>query len=407
MKDGMKVSFFTVPTDKELLNKWIINIRRADKTLDKKCRVCSKHFEEKYILRDYKYVINGEEIRLPKRHATLSKDAIPTIFPNYPKSETFKRKKSLKRASEPLVFKKKENKLTYSKNQGLSISSSVKNEARTSLKPVGNSTIYSAADTEEWTDEETPPEIYGSTVPGQLEEINIPSNTATSLSNANMKQLVCNESHTRVDSSILHQTLANKNLPKTPAVKTFFYPNKEKKFKGTQTKLTSSDILNQKLELKQLRTALMTKLRDNDSLRKKLQEKSEELEFYESNALQRNVAKMQALYNEGLASKQIEFTLSQISNFERKNPRWSDSVLRECVFLHATSPKGYEALRNSELLKLPGRRSLYRFLKPTAANNNDEFCDAIFELPTATDQDELSDKNFDPTTIRNQDELSD
>lgn len=125
-------------------------------------------------------------------------------------------------------------------------------------------------------------------------------------------------------------------------------PDKEFNSIGTQTKTNCNFIANQRVEIKRLRRLLTRRNKQIESLQKKLQENSKKLEYFEKNIFVQNVDKMQVLYDDGLANKQIEFTLSQLPNFNKKTPRWSDTIIRECVLLHASSPKGYDAIFLSE-----------------------------------------------------------
>lgn len=79
-----KVSLFRAPTDPLRLQEWSRNIKRDDKVLDNTCVVCSRHFDERYIQRTFKHVINGEVVELERERPALTDDAVPTIFPDAP-----------------------------------------------------------------------------------------------------------------------------------------------------------------------------------------------------------------------------------------------------------------------------------------------------------------------------------
>ncbi|GAB6031178.1 hypothetical protein CHUAL_007978 [Chamberlinius hualienensis] len=66
------------------LDKWKNVIPRKDRTLTKSASICSLHFDERFILKEYKHVINGKEIRLERGNWGLTDDAIPTIYPSLP-----------------------------------------------------------------------------------------------------------------------------------------------------------------------------------------------------------------------------------------------------------------------------------------------------------------------------------
>ncbi|KAH8029799.1 hypothetical protein HPB51_004804 [Rhipicephalus microplus] len=85
-KDGyksseVKVLLFRAPTDPVRLQKWSRNIKRDNEVLDNTCVVCARHFDERYIQRTFKHVINGEVVELERERPALTDDAVPTIFP--------------------------------------------------------------------------------------------------------------------------------------------------------------------------------------------------------------------------------------------------------------------------------------------------------------------------------------
>lgn len=85
-----KITLFSTPKDKKQFEKWLKIIPRADKNLDEYSVVCESHFDERYIERNYKYIIKGEEVLLPRTKPILTADAFPSIFPNLPKYITRK-----------------------------------------------------------------------------------------------------------------------------------------------------------------------------------------------------------------------------------------------------------------------------------------------------------------------------
>jgi hypothetical protein len=52
--------------------------------------------------------------------------------------------------------------------------------------------------------------------------------------------------------------------------------------------------------------------------------------------------------------------LDQIKNYNKKNPRWSEMTIRQCIAWRFCSPKGYEFPRNS-LFKLPCKTTLKKY----------------------------------------------
>ncbi|KAH7937454.1 hypothetical protein HPB49_012514 [Dermacentor silvarum] len=76
-----KASLFAAPTEDELRKKWERNLRRAYKPLTESSAVCERHFELRYILRDYVHIINGTEVRLPRGKPSLAPGAVPSLLP--------------------------------------------------------------------------------------------------------------------------------------------------------------------------------------------------------------------------------------------------------------------------------------------------------------------------------------
>ncbi|XP_075732796.1 uncharacterized protein LOC142775331 [Rhipicephalus microplus] len=80
-----KVSLFRAPTCQELFLKWARAIPRADKPLQENSAVCAKHFDERFIQREFRHIVNGVEVSIPRDVPLLRDDAVPTLFPNLPK----------------------------------------------------------------------------------------------------------------------------------------------------------------------------------------------------------------------------------------------------------------------------------------------------------------------------------
>ncbi|KAH7985109.1 hypothetical protein HPB49_026596 [Dermacentor silvarum] len=60
-------------------------IRRTDRKLTPTAVVCEKHFESSLIERAFSITVNGVVHEIPRDKPRLKPDAIPTIFPEYPK----------------------------------------------------------------------------------------------------------------------------------------------------------------------------------------------------------------------------------------------------------------------------------------------------------------------------------
>ncbi|CAA3004613.1 THAP domain-containing 9 [Olea europaea subsp. europaea] len=53
-------------------------------TLKTTHNVCSQHFRDEFLIKEDRYLINGERVCLPRLKWTLKSGAVPTIFPNLP-----------------------------------------------------------------------------------------------------------------------------------------------------------------------------------------------------------------------------------------------------------------------------------------------------------------------------------
>uniref|UniRef100_A0A1E1XE44 THAP-type domain-containing protein n=1 Tax=Amblyomma aureolatum TaxID=187763 RepID=A0A1E1XE44_9ACAR len=79
-----KASLFTAPRDEKLRKIWQYNLRRLDKPLTVYSSVCERHFDPRFIERDYVHIVNGDEVRIPRGRPRLAPGAIPTLLPDLP-----------------------------------------------------------------------------------------------------------------------------------------------------------------------------------------------------------------------------------------------------------------------------------------------------------------------------------
>lgn len=86
----------------------------------------------------------------------------------------------------------------------------------------------------------------------------------------------------------------------------------------------------------------------------------EQLQRYEANESIQAFLQVLDAAEEG--DKTALFIVNQVSNYNRKKPSYSDSILRECVLWKACSSKGYEYARSRDLLKLPCRGTLRKYV---------------------------------------------
>ncbi|KAH9378875.1 hypothetical protein HPB48_013444 [Haemaphysalis longicornis] len=78
------MSLFRASSDPVRLQEWARNIKRDDRVLDNTCVVCSRHFDECYIQRTFKHVINEENVEFERERPPLIDDAVPTVFSDAP-----------------------------------------------------------------------------------------------------------------------------------------------------------------------------------------------------------------------------------------------------------------------------------------------------------------------------------
>uniref|UniRef100_A0A0K8RES2 THAP-type domain-containing protein n=1 Tax=Ixodes ricinus TaxID=34613 RepID=A0A0K8RES2_IXORI len=75
-----KLSPYRLPKNAERRQAWARSLQRDVQKLCNTTHVCELHFEPRYIQRDFVHIIDGKEVRMPRAKATLTSDAVPTIF---------------------------------------------------------------------------------------------------------------------------------------------------------------------------------------------------------------------------------------------------------------------------------------------------------------------------------------
>ncbi len=85
------ISVYKFPTDSKRLDLWMRKIPRENLTITKNSRVCLKHFEERFIVRNFVYRGKDGQMRTdPRDIPVLTEDAYPSIFPDLPQYLTEK-----------------------------------------------------------------------------------------------------------------------------------------------------------------------------------------------------------------------------------------------------------------------------------------------------------------------------
>jgi len=88
--------FFTVM--KNRLEEWSRRIPRKG-ALRSSHTLCDLHFEDRFIIKSDEFLINGQNVLMPRENWRLTKDAASTIFPNLPKylSSKLPRQRNIRR----------------------------------------------------------------------------------------------------------------------------------------------------------------------------------------------------------------------------------------------------------------------------------------------------------------------
>uniref|UniRef100_A0A023FNK0 THAP-type domain-containing protein n=1 Tax=Amblyomma cajennense TaxID=34607 RepID=A0A023FNK0_AMBCJ len=76
--------FFKPPRDASEFKRWEQMLHRKDRRLSHTSKICELHFEHDDIIKDYKHVVNGQEVRIPRGNWTLVPGAVPRLFSGVP-----------------------------------------------------------------------------------------------------------------------------------------------------------------------------------------------------------------------------------------------------------------------------------------------------------------------------------
>lgn len=67
-----------------MLRMWQRAILRAGKQLDRSPVLCELHFEERFIVRHYTHIVNGQEVKIERGWPRFTDGAVPSFFINTP-----------------------------------------------------------------------------------------------------------------------------------------------------------------------------------------------------------------------------------------------------------------------------------------------------------------------------------
>lgn len=88
--DGRHHSLFRMPRNEEMFRRWqrYVPPRSDGKKLKPESALCERHFDPQFIMRYFEHYIQGDVVRIPRGKPILTKDAVPTVFPESPKYYT-------------------------------------------------------------------------------------------------------------------------------------------------------------------------------------------------------------------------------------------------------------------------------------------------------------------------------
>lgn len=89
--------------------------------------------------------------------------------------------------------------------------------------------------------------------------------------------------------------------------------------------------------------------------------------FYRGN--KRHASVKRIVGDAGKGDKKATFLLHQIDSYGQKRPAYPEEVIRECVVWRFLSPKGYDHARTSQLLTLPAKCTLQRYVGPSPTSS--------------------------------------
>ncbi|KAH7977952.1 hypothetical protein HPB49_004035 [Dermacentor silvarum] len=85
--------------------------------------------------------------------------------------------------------------------------------------------------------------------------------------------------------------------------------------------------------------------------------------FYREN--KRHASLKEAVADSAKGEKKAIFLLHQLDSYGQKRPCYPEEIIRECVVWRFLSPKGYDHARTSQLLTLPAKCTLQRYMGPS------------------------------------------
>lgn len=122
------------------------------------------------------------------------------------------------------------------------------------------------------------------------------------------------------------------------------------------------------LKITHLKKMVNSRTKKIEQLEKTVSELNKKLDYYEKNAVFQNMKKIMMLEEQGEGNTRTSFILTQVKNYNKKKPLWPENVIRESVILHEISQEAYNALIKREILQLPTKMTLHRYVKSGLMN---------------------------------------
>lgn len=313
------VSFHEIPSNMELRTEWLRRIHRPDDWIPQDtARVCSLHFLP-------------EDFRVGLKVIRLKPDAVPTVFKDFPSylQKEFAKKTPRKppKVRAPLPKKPK----------------------NVSDKPVAiaNGNVSDGA-------------TNGSTDTCGNKESIISKTTKKNIRTEARKLMTVSE--------------ACQTLP--PPLET----------KETQTWVLQVPRGRQGMSAEELRRKLRNSnrmvwllKRKNEALKKEVQKRDFEAEECERDLMLQQVAAIRKDVTNNVPS--AIFLMDQLRGYSKKRFTWNKKTIQYCLNWRLKNESGYKFLRNSELVKLPGRSTLSKHLDATNAETHQAVAALVERLP--------------------------
>lgn len=144
------------------------------------------------------------------------------------------------------------------------------------------------------------------------------------------------------------------------------FPGVNTKDASTNTNITVMQMKNQKTQIRNLQE----KIRRINKNVAKYKQKIKELEKENKNLrLKISTSKSNEIEESIGKTPKADFLKEQLKAFGKKKNRWGDNSIRYAILLHSKSPSAYNFIRDNDILSLPSRSTLKRYVGFTTGNS--------------------------------------